>query len=184
MPKFIYLSFLFGIMVLPEVSIAAEKQPLSEQPITYFTYTSERCKKIKDVTELYQTALSLRDSKDEKEKVDAVDCFLSAASRGHGAAEFEIAKMYNTGTILPLSQIFAYRWAQLAVMDKYSDALPLRDQLEQELTPDELESALKSVQKIYQDRIDAETKHLMQNDPNSPNFSPRSSRPSYPSPYR
>lgn len=184
MPKFIYLSFILGILGIPTISFSSESSTLSDQPINYFTYTSERCKNIKDVQELYRTALSLRDSKDEKERVDAVDCLLSAASRGHGPSEFEIAKMYNTGTILPLSPSFAYRWAQLAVMDKYSDAIPLRDRLEAQLSPDELESSFESVKKIYQERIDAISKGKQQyTDPNNTYYSQPNSVNSYPAPY-
>ncbi len=189
MPKFIYLSFLFGIIAIPEFSFGADKALSSDRPVNYFTYTSEQCKKIKDAEELYRTALSLRDSKDEKERIDAVDCFMASASRGYGAAEFEVAKMYNTGTILPLSQAFAYRWAQLAVMDKYLDAVPLRDRLEEELSPEELESALESVKKVYQERVDAQTKVFdnQQGNPNDPYYQSRQNHSpsrSYPAPYR
>jgi hypothetical protein len=153
MNRFLCLSFVFGILSAP--AFAQSNEALSSAPTTvdYFSYSSERCKDIKDGAELYQIAISLRDSKDAKDQVDAVDCMIGAAFRSYGAAEYELARMYSVGSIVPQSNVFAYRWAELAVMDGYPEAKELRDRLEAELSADELEAAMNQAKKVYQERL-------------------------------
>jgi TPR repeat protein len=151
MNKFLYLSFIFGILSAP--ALAQSESAATPTTIDYFSYSSERCKDIKDGAELYQIAISLRDSKDAKDQIDAVDCMVGAAFRSYGAAEYELARMYSVGSIVPQSNIFAYRWAELAVMDGYPDAKELRDRLEAELSANELETAMDQAKKVYQERL-------------------------------
>jgi len=151
MNKFLYLSFVFGILSAP--AFAQSENAAAPTTVDYFSYSSERCKDIKDGAELYQIAISLRDSKDTKDQIDAVDCMVGAAFRSYGAAEYELARMYSVGSIVPQSNVFAYRWAELAVMDGYPEAKELRDRLEAELSADELEAAMTQAKKVYQERL-------------------------------
>jgi TPR repeat protein len=119
---------------------------------SYFNYKSDRCDSIKDPKELFSIAMSLRDSTDKKEQVAAVDCMTIAAVRGHGPAEYELARMYAVGNVVTQSDTFAYRWAQMAVMDKYEPAVSLRDSLEKKLSVEDLETALNEARRIYDER--------------------------------
>ena len=151
MNKFLFLSFVFGILSAP--AFAQSENATTPETVDYFSYSSERCKDIKDGAELYRIAISLRDSKDAKDQIDAVDCMIGAAFRSYGAAEYELARMYSVGTIVPQNSVFAYRWAELAVMDGHPEAKELRDRLEEELSADELEAAVSQAKKVYQERL-------------------------------
>jgi len=123
-----------------------------DEDITYFNYQSDVCNSMKDEKELYSVAMSLRDSPNKKEQVAAVDCLTISAVRGYPPAEYELARMYAVGTIVMQSSTFAYRWAQMAVMDKYEPAIQLRDSLEKDLSTDDFESALNDARRIYEER--------------------------------
>jgi len=125
---------------------------IQDDEITYFNYKSDVCNSMKDEKELYNVAMSLRDSADKKEQVAALDCMTISAVRGYAPAEYELARMYAVGSIVMQSSTFAYRWAQMAVMDRYEPAIQLRDSLEKELSNDDFESALNDARRIYEER--------------------------------
>ena len=68
MNKFLCLSFIFGILSLPTFAQSEEASSSVSTTVDYFSYSSERCKDIKDGAELYRIAISLRDSKDAKDQ--------------------------------------------------------------------------------------------------------------------
>lgn len=138
-----------------DAQLSTDVQAGSEASTNYFNYKSNKCDSIKDVKELFSIAMSLRDSPEIKNQISAVDCLIGAAVRGYGPAEYELARMYSVGAIVTQSDMFAYRWAQLAVMDKYNPAINLRDALEKKLSVEELEAALSDARRIYEERVRA-----------------------------
>lgn len=154
MYKVACLAFAVALSSVPAFAADEEKQEVSEfkTEVTYFNYTSDRCSTIKDADKLYSIGMSLRDSSDAKEQISAVDCLIGAAIRAYGPAEYELARMYSIGSVVAQSPTFAYRWAQMAVMDGYKPAISLRDNLEKELTVDELEQAFNDTKRIYEER--------------------------------
>ncbi len=162
MRKILYLALattLFSTAAFAADGSLSDTRVEDELDTNFFNYKSDRCNDIKDPEELFSIAMELRDSPSATEKVAAVDCFIGAAMRGHGQAEYELARMYSVGTVVAQSDIFAYRWAQMAVMDKYEPARALRDSLEKRLSVADFDEALNGARRIYEERERYRTQH-------------------------
>ena len=153
-----FASIIFSSTAYAAAGNIADFETEASRETTYFNYKSDRCDSIKDPKQLFSIAMSLRDSTDKKEQITAIDCLTISATRGYGPAEYELARMYAVGNVVAQSDIFAYRWAQMAAMDKYKPAESLRDSLEKNMPVEDLSKALSDARRIYDQRESAKQK--------------------------
>lgn len=156
MNKVMYLAlgamFFTASSAIADDDVSGKASSNATEETTYFNYTSDKCTSIKDAEKLYEIAMTLRDSSDIKDQIGSVDCLIASAVRAFGPAEYELARMYSLGITVNQSNTFAYRWAQMAVMDGYKEAVQLRDKLEKDLSVDELDKAVKDTMRLHTER--------------------------------
>lgn len=117
-----------------------------QQPMTIAPECDARFEEIRggvfmpSVEEVYQHGVEFLASSSDEIRRQAPYCFLSAAIQGNADAQFQLAKMYNKGDILPQDDLSAYKWAFIAALNGNKDAELFTLNLEQVLTTDDLEA--------------------------------------------
>ena len=99
------------------------------------------------VEELYQNGVNFLADSSEEIRRQAPYCFLSAALQGNADAQFQLAKLYNRGDILPQDDLSAYKWAFIAALNGNRDAEQFTLNLEQVLTTADLQATSAAIQK-------------------------------------
>ena len=97
-------------------------------------------------------------------------CLLGAALQGHSDAQFEIAKLYEGGRVLPQSDLNAYKWAFISALNGNKAAEKMTLILEQFLTTKDLELTSGAIgdtriqiQQNLQQRLEEEKQKLQEN---------------------
>jgi len=98
------------------------------------------------VDEVYQYGLDFLNDPSDEIKRQAPYCFLSAALQGHADAQFQLAKLYNYGDILPQDDLSAYKWAFISALNGNKDAELFTLNLEQVLTTEDLQATSGAIQ--------------------------------------
>ena len=55
-------------------------------------------------------------------KQGAPYCLLAAALDNHSEAQYQVARLYQKGILLPKSDLAAYKWATVAALNGHADA--------------------------------------------------------------
>ena len=100
---------------------------------------------VPSVEEVYRQGLLFLDNPSDEIKRQAPYCFLSAALQGHAEAQFQLAKLYNKGDILPQDDLSSYKWAFIAALNGQKDAESFTLNLEQVLTTQDLEATTPAI---------------------------------------
>ena len=98
------------------------------------------------VDEVYQHGLNFLADSSEEVRRQAPYCFLSAALQGNADAQFQLAKLYNKGDILPQDDLSAYKWAFIAALNGNKEAEQFTLNLEQVLTTADLQATSAAIQ--------------------------------------
>ena len=72
-------------------------------------------------------------------------CLMAAALDGHVEAQYEVARLYHKGGLLPKSDLAAYKWATLAALSGHPQADLLGANIEQFLSIQDIEISTKSL---------------------------------------
>ena len=120
------------------------------------------CDNTLDAEELYDVGMRLLEETGYA-KQGAPYCLVAAALDGHVDAQYEVARLYHRGNLLPKSELAAYKWATLAALNGHEDANLLGANIEQFLSIADIEAATNSLTELIptiaqtsQDRLAAE----------------------------
>ncbi len=69
---------------------------------------------------------------------EAAKCFRLAADQGHPLAQYNLGAMFSLGEGVPLDKVEAWKWSSLAASAGIAPAAKARDQLEKEMTAEEI----------------------------------------------
>ena len=75
------------------------------------------------------------------DKTEALKWFLDAANKKHVTAQFRLGSIYQNGYGVPQDDITAYAWYGIAAAGGVKSAEKLRDEIQSQLSPEELEQA-------------------------------------------
>lgn len=78
-------------------------------------------------------------------KQGAPYCIMAAALDNHVEAQYEVARLYHKGILLPKSDLAAYKWATLAALNGHHEADLLGANLEQFMSIQDIEASTKSL---------------------------------------
>ena len=78
-------------------------------------------------------------------KQGAPYCIMAAALDNHIEAQYEVAKLYHKGILLPKSDLAAYKWATLAALNGHQEADLLGANIEQFMSIQDIEASTKSL---------------------------------------
>ncbi|MBP5533976.1 MAG: sel1 repeat family protein [Alphaproteobacteria bacterium] len=81
-------------------------------------------------------------------KQGAPYCLLAAALDNHPEAQYQVARLYQKGILLPKSELAAYKWATVAALNGHADADRLGASIEQFLSIQDIEASTKSLQNL------------------------------------
>ncbi|NQV70818.1 MAG: sel1 repeat family protein [Pseudohongiella sp.] len=77
----------------------------------------------------------------KKDMDKAVEWFTYAARAGHPLSAFILASMYKDGDHVSRDAVQAHAWASLAISNENADAIGLREELEDDMSPTQLSQA-------------------------------------------
>ena len=122
------------------------------------------------VDEMYDYGMSFVKNSALSVQQQGAYCLLGAALQGHSDAQFEIAKLYEAGRVLPQSDLNAYKWAFIAALNGNKPAEKMTLILEQFLTTKDLELTSGAIgdtriqiQQNLQSRLEEEKQKLQEN---------------------
>lgn len=72
---------------------------------------------------------------------ETISWYSKAARAGHADAAMELATIYQQGISVGVDPVTAHAWASMAINNKHPDAKSLRDDIEDEMNPDQLSQA-------------------------------------------
>ena len=101
--------------------------------------------------EVYQHGLAFLASSSDEVRRQAPYCFLAAALQGNVGAQFELAKLYNKGDILPQDDLSAYKWSFISALNGNRDAELFTLNLEQVLSTSDLEATGVAIERARQE---------------------------------
>ena len=78
-------------------------------------------------------------------KQGAPYCLIAAALDNHTEAQYQVARLYQKGILLPKSDLAAYKWATLAALNGHAEADRLGANIEQFLSIQDIEASTKSL---------------------------------------
>ena len=81
-------------------------------------------------------------------KQGAPYCLIAAALDNHSEAQFQIARLYQKGILLPKSDLAAYKWATLAALNGHVEADRLGASIEQFLSIQDIETSTRSLESL------------------------------------
>ncbi len=84
----------------------------------------------------------------------ATSQYRTLAEQGDAEAQYQVAEAYRLGRGVPQDFILAYTWYNLAASQGISEALTLRDQLAQRMTPSQLEQGQGLSRDYFQRYVD------------------------------
>ncbi|MDD4520002.1 MAG: sel1 repeat family protein [Alphaproteobacteria bacterium] len=122
----------------------------------------QECAASTDAEQLLKDGLTFLTQTDGTE-MGAGYCLLSAAFLGNVDAQFTVAQLYHHGALLPQNDISAYKWALLATINGNKEADTLGVSIEKKLSPEEIQIAHDSLDKlieIMQNRSDSKLESL------------------------
>ena len=79
-------------------------------------------------------------------KLGAPYCLLAAALDNHAEAQYQVARLYQKGILLPKSELAAYKWATVAALNGHLEADRLGAGIEQFLSIQDIEASTKSLE--------------------------------------
>lgn len=100
-----------------------------------------------DPQELYDIGMHLMEETGSA-RMGSGYCLLSSAMAGNADAQFQVAKMYHKGALLPQSELAAYKWATAAALSGHEEADQLGAAIEQYLSIQDIELSTKSLQDV------------------------------------
>ena len=145
----VFLSFLFFLAPFADVhaqtdfSLSKDDQ---EQTLNKYINASAVCAKMTDSNALYERGMLLLSDANDEAFIAAADCFTSAAMKNHTPSQLELGKLYESGSGVSRSSVYAYKWYQTAVLLGNRDAIPYRNQLEAKMSLDEIALANPMIQ--------------------------------------
>ena len=117
------------------------------------------------VEDVYHYGTIFLDNPSDEIKRQAPYCFLVAALNGNADAQFQLARLYNKGDILPQDDLSAYKWAFISALNGNKDAEKFTLSLEQFLTTSDLEAtgaAIQSARLQIQENLQKQLAELKQ----------------------
>ena len=96
--------------------------------------------------EMYEYGMSFLKNPAVSVQQQGAYCLLGAALQGHPEAQFEMAQLYEDGTVIPQDDLSAYKWAFIAALNGQKEAEKLTLTLEQFLTTEDLEKTSGAIQ--------------------------------------
>ena len=146
--KFVMKFLLLIGMIFAALSAQAQNAFWSfddeQQPLTIAPECDARFEEVRggvfvpSAEDTYQYGMAFLESASDEIRRQAPYCLLSAALQGHSAAQFQLAKMYNKGELLPQDDLSSYKWASIAAASGNKDAELFVLNLEQVLTTEDL----------------------------------------------
>lgn len=127
------------IALLATSAVHANAIDDSEAQLNKYTNAFSVCSKITDPDELYERGTMLLQDNTEESLMAASECFASAAIRNHTPSQLELGKLYEAGKGVNISNEFAYKWFQTAVLLGNVSAIPYRDNVESKMSVEELQ---------------------------------------------
>ena len=97
--------------------------------------------------ELYEAGMRLLEETGYS-KQGAPYCLLAAAMDNHTEAQYQVARLYQKGILLPKSELAAYKWATVAALNGHADADRLGASIEQFLSIQDIEASTKSLENL------------------------------------
>ena len=79
-------------------------------------------------------------------KQGAPYCLIAAALDNHAEAQYQVARLYQKGILLPKSDLAAYKWATVAALNGHLEADRLGAGIEQFLSIQDIEASTKSLE--------------------------------------
>ena len=120
------------------------------------------CDNSLEAEELFETGMRLLDETGYA-KQGAPYCLMAAALDNHIEAQYEVARLYHKGILLPKSDLAAYKWATLAALNGHREADLLGAGIEQFMSIQDIEASTKSLTSLIpviaqntQERLQAE----------------------------
>ena len=81
-------------------------------------------------------------------KQGAPYCLIAAALDNHAEAQYQVARLYQKGILLPKSDLAAYKWATAAALNGHTEADRLGASIEQFLSIQDIEASTKSLESL------------------------------------
>ena len=78
--------------------------------------------------------------------------YRKAAKQGYADARFELGRLYAVGDGVPQDLVQAYIWTSLAADQGHSKAMEIRELIALQLSPAQMEEALKALRKLLPER--------------------------------
>ena len=145
MPKLLFILSLFTVLLFSHQAYSQStvaKDMQSEDS----AYVKNQCTPLSSAKELLAQALKLKSGEDETEHFFAANCAMIASYKGHSGAQQLLAEFYRDGIGVPVSNIHAYKWAQIAVSSGNDDAKDMIAALEATMSIDDLNLSREAIQ--------------------------------------
>ena len=91
-------------------------------------------------------------------------CLLAAAMDNNADAQYQVARLYQKGILLPKSELAAYKWATIAALNGHTEADRLGASIEQFLSIQDIEASTKSLEGLIPIIKEASLKELEDED--------------------
>lgn len=144
-------AFLFPALdASAQTFVSQDSTTSTEDLLTKYTNARSSCARITDPFTLYERGMLLLSDATEDAYLAAAECFMGAAVRNHTESQIELGYLYERGNGVVQSNIFAYKWYQTAVLLGNKNAVPYRDNLEKNISLDDITAALPMVQKTLE----------------------------------
>ncbi len=121
------------------------------------------CDNTLDSEELFSAGMRLLEETGYA-KQGAPYCLLAAALDNHAEAQYQVARLYQKGILLPKSDLAAYKWATLGALNGHADADRLGATLEQFLSIQDIEAATRSLDGLLPTLTEAAQQKLDEED--------------------
>lgn len=105
------------------------------------------CDNTFEAQELFDIGMRLLDETGYA-KQGAPYCLLAAALDNHSEAQYQVARLYQKGILLPKSDLAAYKWATLAALNGHQEADQMGANIEQFLSIQDIEASTKSLENL------------------------------------
>ena len=102
------------------------------------------CDNSMEAEELFEVGMRLLEETGYA-KQGAPYCIMAAALDNHVEAQYEVARLYHKGILLPKSDLAAYKWATLAALNGHQEADLLGANIEQFMSIQDIEASTKSL---------------------------------------
>lgn len=161
---------LITLMILAALPVKAQNIFWSfsdnQQPLTIAPECDGRFEEIRggvfmpSVEEVYEHGQVFLESTSDEIRRQAPYCFLFAALQGHADAQFQLAKLYNKGDLLPQDDLSAYKWSFIAAANGNKDAEVFVLNLEQVLTTKDMDAVSGDIRKYLDAAKDDKRKKM------------------------